>query len=552
MLMNARLYRPRLLLTAAATLAVSGGLAAAAAAPAAASTTQISIFEPGAPALSDPTGTMQTLRLLGVQMIRLPMGWYRIAPDPFSRKAPHFQASNPAAYPAANWAIWDTLIRIANSDGIAIDLDLLGRAPYWGMSSQYKTSYQGSLYPSPSAYKAFYEAVAKRYSGTYTPKGQSTPLPRVSFWTVWNEPDYISSLRPQGTGRHYGIWASPVIYRNLVGAAWGALHATGHSHDTFVFGELTPRSEPTEPQNAMYPVTFLQRMYCVGNNYRPLRGTAASQESCPTSAARFKSQNPALFGATGVSVHPYSRWNPPTEEGWHYCNIRPYIGLCTDMGQIPNLTTALDRLQRVYGSSRKFPIYSTEYGYQTSPPKLKYDPKAKGYNVSQATAAEYINEAEYISYKNPRIMSYDQYLLEDPVKPSPSNDYGSYASGLETWQGDLKPAYYAYRLPLWLPKTTASSGQSLEVWGGARPAPFASLDTGGAPQTVEIQFEPSGSSTFTTLTSVTISNKSGYFDTHVTFPSSGTVQLAYTYPPTDMLLAPGYTVFSRAVTVTVQ
>jgi hypothetical protein len=549
--MTARIHCPRLLLTAVATVAAATALGAATAAPAAASSTQLSIFEPGAPALTNPTGTLQTLRLLGVQSIRLPMGWYRIAPDPFSRKAPHFQATNPAAYPAANWKIWDAVIRTANSDGIAVDLDLLGRAPYWAMSSQYKTSYQGSLYPSPSAYQAFYEAVAKRYSGTYKPKGQSTPLPAVTFWTVWNEPTYISSLRPQGTGPGYSIWASPAIYRNLVAAAWSALHATGHSHDTFVFGEMTPRATPSTPQNGIFPVTFLQRMYCVDSHYRPLRGTAATQESCPTSSARFKAQNPALFGASGVSVHPYSRWNPPTQEGWRYCNIRPNIGNCTDLGQLSNLTYALDRLQRVYGSSKKFPVYSTEYGYQTSPPKLSYDPKAKGYNVNQATAAEYINEAEYISYKNPRVMSYDQYLLEDPAKPSPSNDYGSYASGLETWDGHLKPGYYAYRLPLWLPKTTASSGQSLEVWGGARPAPFASLDTGGAPQTVDIQFEPSGSSTFTTLDPVTISNTSGYFDTQVTFPSSGTVRLAYTYPLTDMLLAPGYTVFGRDQTVTV-
>jgi hypothetical protein len=292
-------------------------------------------------------------------------------------------------------------------------------------------------------------------------------------------------------------------------------------------------------------------MYCLDDHYRPLRGSAAAQESCPASSSRFKSQNPALFGASGVSVHPYSRWNPPNQEGWRYCNIRPYIGLCTDLGQLSNLTYALDRLQRVYGSSRKFPIYSTEYGYQTSPPKLSYDPKAKGYNVSPQTAAEYLNWAEFISYKNSRVSSYDQYLLADPAKPSPSNDYGSYASGLETWNGKLKPTYAAYRMPLWMPHTTASSGQNVEVWGGVRPAPFASLDTGGATQSVEIQFEPTGGSTFTTLQTVSITNSSGYFDTQVTLPSSGTVQLSYTYPSMDMLMAPGTTITSRDVTVTV-
>jgi hypothetical protein len=547
--MTARLYRHRLTAALAATLSLAAGFSAATAVPAAASSTQISIFEPGAPGLYDTAATLQTLRTLGVQTIRLPLTWYKVAPNPFSHRAPrHFKASDPGAYPAANWAIWDNVIRTATQDGIKVDVDVLGRAPYWAMSPQYRPSYQGSLYPSPSAYQAFYEAVAKRYSGTYKPKHESTALPAVSFWSVWNEPDYISSLRPQGTGPRYSIWASPVIYRNLVRAAWNALHATRHGGDTFVFGEITPRSEPTQPQNAMYPVTFLQRMYCVDDHYRPLRGSAAAQESCPASRARFRAQNPALFGATGVSVHPYSRWNPPTQEGWRWCNVRPYIGLCDDLGQIGNLTRALDRLQRVYGSGRKFPVYSTEYGYMTSPPKPRYSARGHEYNVSQQTAAQYLNWAEYISYKNPRIASYDQYLLLDPENPHAPSDY---ASGLEDWKGHPKPGLGAFRLPIWLPHTSQSRGGSLEVWGDARPAPFAALDTGGAAQTVTIQFAPSGGGSFTNIGTVTITNPSGYFDTRVSFPSSGTVRLAYTYPATDMLMSPGKTVISRSVNVSV-
>ena len=169
-----------------------------------------------------------------------------------------------------------------------------------------------------------------------------------------------------------------------------------------------------------------------------------------------------------------------------------------------------------------------------------------------ATAALYINWAEYLSYKNPQVASYDQYLLYDPAAPTPLNDYGSYASGLLTWNGLVKPTFNAFLLPLFLPTTTASSGHSLEVWGDARPARFAARDTGGAPQTVNIQFAPSGSTTFTTLDSVRITNSEGYFDTHVVFPRSGTVQLSYTYPASDLMLAPNATVLGRAVNVTVR
>jgi len=87
------------------------------------------------------------------------------------------------------------------------------------------------------------------------------------------------------------------------------------------------------------------------------------------------------------------------------------------------------------------------------------------------------------------------------------------------------------------------------VWGCARPAPFASMDTAGSAQTVKIQFAPGSSISFKTLATVTISNRMGYFDTHVTFPGTGTVRLTYTYPSSDTLLAPGYTTYSRHVTI---
>ncbi len=106
-------------------------------------------------------------------------------------------------------------------------------------------------------------------------------------------------------------------------------------------------------------------------------------------------------------------------------------------------------------------------------------------------------------------------------------------------------------IPLYLPKSSASHGSSLEVWGGVRPARYASLDVGGTAQTVAIQFAPKGSSTFTTVSTVKITNREGYFDTHVKFPSSGTVRLQYTFPATDMLLSPGSTVDSRDVSITV-
>jgi hypothetical protein len=547
-----RFLRP--LTAAIAAVAVLGAGAAVEATPASASQSQVPIFEAGGPLVTDPVDTLQKLRLLGVREIRLFVSWSRVAPSPRSRMIPRgFDATNPGAYPEDSFDVWDAVVQDAAAAGIGIDLDPGGRAPLWAMPSSAPVVAQGSLYPNATEYGQFVQALGKRYSGTYTPPGSSSPLPRVKFWSIWNEPNYISSLQPQGTGPNDTILTSPRVYRGLVGAAWGALRATGHGHDTIIMGELTPRGYPNlKVHPGIWPVTFVQSLYCLDSHYHQLQGTPATQQGCPTNRAgssQFRARNPALFGVSGVSVHPYSRWYPPNTEVFETCTT----GLCSSMGDINNLVNAVARAQSAYGSHRKIPIYSTEYGYQTSPPKLSFDRKNAAHNVSQSTAAIYINWAEYISYKNPQVASYDQYLLEDPAKPTASNDYGSYASGLEMWNGHMKPTYNAYRLPLYMPQTTASSsGQSLEVWGCVRPAYYAALDSGNTPQTVNIQFEPSGSSTFTTIDTVTITNPACYFDVHLPFAQSGTVRLQYTYPLGDIMLAPGYTVYSRDVSVTVR
>ena len=121
-----------------------------------------------------------------------------------------------------------------------------------------------------------------------------------------------------------------------------------------------------------------------------------------------------------------------------------------------------------------------------------------------------------------------------------------------TWNGAQKATYYAWRLPIYLPAATARRGHALEVWGCIRPAVFGFLDT-GIPQTAQIQFAPKGSGQYAPLQTVTIGAGSRcYFDVHLTFPSSGTVRLAYNYPPGDALLGNGFEVVSRSVSVTVR
>jgi hypothetical protein len=527
-------------------------VAAIYAAPASASNTQVAVFQADGQVLGNPTGTLQTLRDLGVGMVRINVTWNQIAPSALSTHRPKgFNASDPGAYAAGGWAPYDAAVRAAAADHIALDFTLNGPAPLWATGSGAPRGTTGYFRedwePSAKEFGLFVKAVGTRYSGSFKPKGSATALPRVSFWSIWNEPNYGYDIAPQGIGPHQSTPNSPHIYRNIVNAAWSSLNATGHTtrRDKILFGETTPHGVNSWGVfSNMKPLIFLRSLYCVDSNFHQLRGSTARAQGCPTTAAgsrSFRKQNPALFSASGFADHPYEEASAPNRPT-HLCGNKLCVGSPSDpdfadLPQVPKLERTLDRLNSIYGSHTHFPVWSTEYGFRTKPP----DPRE---GVSQNTAALYMNWAEYLSYKQSRLFSYSQYALIDQAPPA------SFDTGLLNPNGSQKPGYAAYRMPLFLPSTSTKKGRKLEVWGGVRPASFAKMDTGQT-QSVQIQFQAGGKGAFTTLATVPIKNARGYFDTHLAFPGSGTVRVAWTYPAGDPLLSGG-TVFSRTVNITVK
>ncbi|MGB0093586.1 MAG: hypothetical protein WBP81_13785 [Solirubrobacteraceae bacterium] len=519
--------------------------------PAVANVNQQAMIEDDPNVDAAPQATLQKFRLLGATVVRVFLPWAKVAPNPLSTKRPrNFNASNPASYPAANWVTWDNIVQQAKTYGITVDLLVAGGSPRWvdgtGIPNEIKSNLNRAWKPKASEYGAFMRALGTRYSGHYVPKGQSTALPAVHFWSIWNEPNFGEDLGPQATNGSKTSFA-PGMYRSLVNAGWSALQGTGHGRDTILIGGLAARGANgpvtrSHPQGLpgnfaqTKPLQFIRTLYCVNSSYQELRGSAASQVGCPTSAAasrKFRTSNPGLFQASGFGIHPYPQNQPPTKE---LSRDPDYVAF----PEIPRLETDLDRLQRTYSSGTHFRIYNDEYGYITNPPN-------HGKFVNPLTAAYYINWAEYLSWKNPRIATTMQYLLYDPAVTAGAD----FASGLLFRPMDPKPSYNAYRLPLYLPLTSARRGESLEVWGDARPAPYEQRASGQA-QVVQIQLQRG--STWTTVKSVPITSAHGYFDVRVPFPASGQVRLAWSYPTTDPLLpsdAIGATVYSRYQKITI-
>jgi hypothetical protein len=537
------LARRRAAATLGVTLAAAG--AAALPAPALADHAQASIIED----FSDvtlPAQTLQQFRALGANTVRVILPWDVLAPHPDATRKPSVNLNNPNSY--SGWAPYDAMVREAAAEGMTIDMTVSGGAPRWaeaqaapaapGVNPQYL-----AWKPNAADYGQFMRAVAARYDGHFIPKGQSR-LPAVHFWAIFNEPNFGQDLGPQATNGSSRPVAA-MYYRSLVARGWSALQATGHKHDTILIGELAAKgSEPHAPTR-LWPeglpgnyaqtraLLFIRDLYCVNSRFQQLRGGAAAAAGCPQTAAgsrRFRRQNPGLFNASGFADHPYQGQASPVSRAGQQVDYATF----QDFG---NLESTLDRVNRAYGSGRHFRVYNTEFGYITNPPV-----RGQGY-ASPATAAYWMNWAEYLSWRSGRVASYMQYLLQDPG--ANAGVYDGFASGLEFSNGKPKATYDAYRLAVYMPRTSLTRSTNAEVWGNARPAPFMKQD-GSGNQFVSIQLNGR------TIRTQRVND--GFFDLHMIFPRSGTVRLAYTYPKHDSFLPVtllGKTVYSRSFRVNV-
>ena len=258
------------------------------------------------------------MKALGVDRVRVSVYWRLVAPDSdTSTSKPKFEATDPNAYPSGAWDRYDTLVRLAAAKGIGVNFNVsrprrrgrprTRRAPTSPMSRD----------PDATEFGKFVQAVGTRYSGSFTPKGAggaapaagpppSSPdslpplptaratreagaghaaqaatgaLPRVDYWSLWNEPNQGGWLAPQWQA---GQPWSPRMYRALVDNAYPALLATGHGGDVILVGETAPKGAAAKTATAgMKPLDFLRYLYCVDRSYRPLQGAAADAAAAP-------------------------------------------------------------------------------------------------------------------------------------------------------------------------------------------------------------------------------------------------------------------------------
>ena len=186
---------------------------------------------------------------------------------------------------------------------------------------------------------------------------------------------------------------------------------------------------------------------------------------------------------TGFAHHPYSQGGsqPPQTKGRRATEIT-----ISSAGRLERVLDAGARRHRI---PRGLPIHYTEFGFQTNPPDLLF-------GVSPARQAEYVNQSDWIAYRNDRIRSVAQYKLVDDTIVS------SFQSGLRFFDGTPKPSYDAYRLPLWI---TRKGSARLRVYGQVRP-----LANGGTTR-VQLQNAALGTGPFRTVKTITVRSANNTF-----------------------------------------
>jgi hypothetical protein len=439
-------------------------LAAAVAAPAAeASRGQLLIMQDDAQVRSAPSATVSEFASFGADVVKINLYWDDVAPQGRSKPS-GFDAANPASY---NWGSYDAAVSAILAQGLRPYISLGGHAPDWATGRRGR---RGTNRPDPKEFRLFAQAAGQHFS-------------EVHIWSIWNEPNLNSWLSPQ---RSKGTPLSPSIYRGLYLAGYRGLKDGGHLGDTFLLGELMPRGG-SSPRKVR-PLEFLREMACLDRNYRQITGKAAKKRNC---------RKVGRFPVSGIAYHPYT---PP--DG-------PHVREGTDdaaIGQLGRLRATLDALAARGKLPRRLPIWITEFGYQTNPPDRVFGSRL-------ARAAAFMDESEWIAFRNPRVATYSQYtLFDDPPRPgSGPLIWSSWQAGLYFRDGRKKPKVYdAFRLPLYV---RPLSSNRVEIFGGRR-------SSGG---TAQIESKVPGGS-YRTLGSATV-NKAGYF--RRVFNASGAARRTY-------------------------
>ena len=352
----------------------------------------------------NPAAAFETLQSLGAKVLRVNLYWGGNKWAVANSKPSDPSDPGDRAY---NWSLYDRLARYAASSGIQLVLSIVG-TPSWANHSA------GANHATTNYtwLQDFAHAAAVRYSGYYVPppwQQDSTlapatdPLPLVTMWTAWNEPNNPVYLSPQYTrvGKTWRV-QSAYDYARICNAVYAGIHSASISPGRPVPGEKVACGV-TDPR---------------GNDNAG--SSRASVDPLSFLIAAHK------YGMKRFDVYAHNPYASAGNEAPSYVPTGRFVRRV----QLGNIGTLLSEISRFYGPKH---LWITEYGYQTNPPDRTI------LATTPAKQATYLKQAYTIARKNPRIDMLLWFLVRDQPQVT------GWHSGLETISNVHKPAWNVFR-----------------------------------------------------------------------------------------------------------
>lgn len=428
--------------------------------------------------------SMADIRRLGADTVRITANWSSLAPAPDQKvKPPGVDLSDPASYETARWQRLDDAVRLATAQGLRVAIDIGFWAPLWATADEQGPRARTAV--NPQDYAEFAVALVKRYGGTFAPPPPvgpapppsedeqeldrvlgsvppppgvarepdrasseaappGEPLPRVSHFTLWNEPNHHALLMPQWSPD--GKPASPAIYRAMVMAAYPAAKGVRPDAKILVGNTSSSGGATAGGTGPVAPMRFLRDLACVDERLRPRNdGDCAGFTTLP---------------GDGWAHHPYARNLPPdaTNRGRRADDV-----LVGDLPRLAKTLNALAAAGRIGEAVRE--IHVTEFGYETE----ALGPDRPG--VPQDRHAQWIVWGERMAGKVPTVKAWAQFLLRDQppaaerVSESLRRPFGQFWTGLYGSEGQEKLAVQTFRTGL---VAERRGRKAITLWGRLR------------------------------------------------------------------------------------
>lgn len=345
---------------------------------------------------------------VGANVVRIDVQWNRVA----SQDGPPAEPTNPAD-PAYSFGGIDASVRDAAARGLPV-LMTVQYAPNWALGGNPQTPYGGVWKPDPAALGDFAQAIATRYSGSFSPGGQP-PLPEVAYLEPWNEPNLPQFLSPQYKGKKNDKPASPDHYRKMLNAAYEGAHAA-NGDIRVVAGATGPFGDDPGEGDRVRPLRFLRDLLCLRERRGRLEDTRCKQEA----------------KLDVLSHHPISTSGGPNRSA-----INPDDATVPDFKHVVEILRAAERKGTIQPKGRR-PAWATEIWWETNPP----DRGSTSFPV--AKVARWIPEMLYSLRNQGAQMAIWLQIVDSWVPP---DGFSAYQSGLFYLEGEPKPLAQAWRFP---------------------------------------------------------------------------------------------------------